>query len=283
MSEKTTLADILDANGVLTKEQVSQVKLEQINTGRDQGYIIRERGFASPKEIVRAQAQLRNVPFIDLSSRGISPSVLSKIPEAVARNYNLIPVGEAGGHLQVAMEDPLDLQVLEFLETKTGQKIDAMMAVPVDIKVAIEKSYSPGIEKEDRAALKETEAQGKQVQQQVRSMEDAQQVIRAVSAGARLRCWRGRSRSRSRSPRMRPGPGARGRMPSPAKSRIAAWTTRTRCPSAPIATTASWSGRPCARSSPATSGCTTAAMRTSRTIPSCARGPLSWPAHSTDG
>ena len=110
-----TIEDILASLGILTPDQVSQVKLAQINTGRQIKDILLEKGWATEKDILGAQARILDIPVIDLKDRPIGSEVLSKIPEAVAQHYVLIPFELKDNTLHVAMSDPLDLQVIELL------------------------------------------------------------------------------------------------------------------------------------------------------------------------
>ena len=91
MAEKTDLVDILQKQGLISAAQASQVKLEQINTGRDILELIQGRNWVSSKQIVAAQSELLKVPFVDLKDKAISSDILGKIPESVARHYCLIP------------------------------------------------------------------------------------------------------------------------------------------------------------------------------------------------
>lgn len=181
LAERTDIVDILVKSGVITEEQASQIRLEHINTGKELKSIVVERGLATSKQIVQSESQLLNVEFVDLSVKAISPEILSKIPESVARHYTLIPIGyDADGKMQVAMKDPLDLQLIEFLETKTGDEIHPLMAEDKSIKDAIAEMYSVGIEKEVRAALKETEKDVKEIEQQLETVDDLRKAVESA-------------------------------------------------------------------------------------------------------
>lgn len=180
MAERTDLIDILIQNKVVNEEQASQVRLEHINTGREIKDIILERGLTNSKQLVQAEAQLLNVPYIDLSQKAISPDILSKIPESVARHYTLVPVEYQDGKLAVAMLDPLDLQLVEFLETKTNDEIKPMMAEEDSIKVVISEMYSVGIEKEVRAALKESEKEITKLSKEIETVDDLRKAVESA-------------------------------------------------------------------------------------------------------
>lgn len=180
MVQKTDLLDILQKKGLLNDQELSQLRLEQVNTGHEIEEILRERAWVDPREIIQAKAQQYNIPFVDLSTQTISPEVLLKIPESVARHYILIPIQSKDSSLSVAMKDPLDLQLLEFLETKTGFKIKPLMADPEQIEKAINENYSVGIEKEVSAAVKETQKELEKMKIEIKDLKDVEQIVQSA-------------------------------------------------------------------------------------------------------
>lgn len=180
MTQKTDLVTVLTEEGVLTEEKASQVRVGQITSGNSVEQIIMDKGWATEVQLVKARAQMLNMAFVDIANTSISPDVIAKIPESVARHYTLIPVTVEEEKLQVAMKDPLDLQVIEFLETKTSLDIKPVIAVPDDIIRAINQNYNVGIEKEVTAALRETESEVDKVEKELASLDDAQDVINSA-------------------------------------------------------------------------------------------------------
>lgn len=153
-----TIIDVLEREGKLTPQQVSTVKLENINTGSPAERIILERDFATERDIAQARAKVLGIPFIEqegLEGSGISAEVLNMVPEQVARRYKLIPFKLDGDILSIAMADPLDIQVTQFIEKKTGKKTTRFLALEKDIKDAISDQYSQNITSEVVSALKE--------------------------------------------------------------------------------------------------------------------------------
>lgn len=153
-----SLIDILFNQGVLTREQVSSIKLESINLGVPPEKVIQDRSFATPAQIAEARGKLINVPFIKLDGMegpGISPEVLNLIPEQVARRYKLIPFRIEEDMIDVAMADPLDLQVTQFIEKKTSKRVKRFLALEEDILKAIYNEYSQNLTTDVVSALKE--------------------------------------------------------------------------------------------------------------------------------
>ncbi len=153
-----SIVDILNKQGVLTQEQLSQIKLESINSNITQEKILQDRGMATPRQIAQAKAQVMGIPYVsleELESSGISPEVLNLIPEQVARRYKLMPFKSEADVVSVAMADPLDLQVTQFLEKKTSKRVKRFFALEEDIQKAIYNQYSQNLTNDVESALKE--------------------------------------------------------------------------------------------------------------------------------
>jgi type IV pilus assembly protein PilB len=152
------IEDILAQQGIIKPDQLSAVKLESINTGQPIEKLILQHNFATSEQITQARAQLLNIPYLRLEGKAITSEVLNLIPEPVARRYKLIPFEKEGDIISVAMADPLDLQVMEFIEKKSGMKIKRFMAQEEDILRAISEQYSQNLTVEVASALKEVTA-----------------------------------------------------------------------------------------------------------------------------
>lgn len=149
------IEDILLRQGLLTPDQVSSVKLESINTGQPSEKILLDHNLIRPDKIAAARAILLNVPFVSLESKAIPADILNLIPEPVARRYRLIPFDKQNNELLVAMADPLDLQVIQFIEKKGGMRIKPYLALPEDILKAVSDQYAQNLTSEVTSALRE--------------------------------------------------------------------------------------------------------------------------------
>jgi type II secretory ATPase GspE/PulE/Tfp pilus assembly ATPase PilB-like protein len=70
--------------------------------------------------------------------------VLKRIPGAVARRFQTLPVAESDNAIIVAVENPMDMAKLEELRFIAGTKLLPVMANRDDIRAALEKNYSEG-------------------------------------------------------------------------------------------------------------------------------------------
>jgi len=170
--------DILYEEKKLTPDQLSAIKFEHINTGRAVEDIIAERGYVSPEDLVAARGKLLGIPYIKLGGRSIKTELLDLIPEPVARKYCLIPFEKETGTLKVAMKDPLDLQVIEFLEKRSKLKVKPYIAEESDIRNSIDEEYRKALGPEVSAALEEVGIAATKIEESIEDITKAEEVIR---------------------------------------------------------------------------------------------------------
>ena len=151
------ILDILLSSSRLSKEAAEQIRTESLTQGISIEELLRKKRTVPEQDILQARAAYLGIPFVTLSGRAISPEVINYIPEPVARRYILIAFlfETKANELSVAMQDPLDLQVIEFLEKKTGKKIKPYMGVKEDILSSIEEKYNQNLGEDVSAALEE--------------------------------------------------------------------------------------------------------------------------------
>ncbi|TSC87419.1 MAG: putative type II secretion system protein E [Microgenomates group bacterium Gr01-1014_7] len=162
MAAQTTqgnaIEDILLEQGLLTPDQVSAIKLESINSGQAVDRILLHHNIVPMEKIAQAKARILNVPFVKLEGKAISTDVLNLIPEPAARRYRIIPFEKSGDELWVAMEDPLDIQIIQFVEKRSGMRTKPFLALTDDILKAIGDQYAQNLTTDVTSALREVES-----------------------------------------------------------------------------------------------------------------------------
>lgn len=131
-----------------------EVEILQKNQAIDE-YLIQQ---GVKKDIVlKIKAASLNVQFVDITTSAIDPQALNFVPETLARRYTIIPYqfDAATETLFVATIDPLNFNLVEFLESKTRKRVVFALALAEDITKTINNSYSQNLSPEVRAALKE--------------------------------------------------------------------------------------------------------------------------------
>jgi len=108
-------------------------------------------------EIVKARAEIEQIPYIDLGKTPIDSQAVGLISESINRRYEIIPYrfDPKESAIYIATKDPFDTTIIDFLEKKTGKKIILILADHEQIVKMIDLSYSQGLSPEVRDALKE--------------------------------------------------------------------------------------------------------------------------------
>ncbi len=158
MEIEQKILPILIKRGKISEKEASEIKLAAENLGKSIIDILIGKRLITEDDLLSIKAEIYNLPYISLVGLGISPELLSLIPESVARKYKLIPfeIEKDTGRLKVAMKNPLDLPLIEFLEQKSGKTIIPYLAKEKEIEEKIEEEYSAGLAVEVSEALKET-------------------------------------------------------------------------------------------------------------------------------
>ena len=156
-SDAITLADILVQQKALSQGRGEQVKLAEVQSGKPQEDILVEQKLVTEEALVKAKAELYNIPYVDLATSPVNPDALSVLPQEVANRFLAFPVSldRSTKTLAIAMADPLDLTAIEFIEQKTNLRIKPLAAEPSKITDYINTQYATSLSQEVTAALKE--------------------------------------------------------------------------------------------------------------------------------
>jgi type IV pilus assembly protein PilB len=157
--------EILVQNNDITKEEAEHYEVESLQKNQPIDEYLIEKTHISRPEILKTKGLLLSTPVVNIGEVPIAPQALSLISESIARRYRLIPfeVNEVEKSMKVAMENPFDLQIIEFLEKKTGRRIETYLALPEEVSKAIDTFYTQGLSPDVVEALKEVQPEIKTI------------------------------------------------------------------------------------------------------------------------
>ncbi|NOY79072.1 MAG: Flp pilus assembly complex ATPase component [Calditrichaeota bacterium] len=135
------LGEILVEKGLISPEDLEKAFRMQKKTGERLGKILVDQGFLSEEDLLKALSLKLNIPTAKIDSYAIDPSVVEIITRDIAEKHKIIPLFKVNDTLTVAMADPLDVYVVDYLRHKTGLNIQTVLASESDIQKAIEKYY----------------------------------------------------------------------------------------------------------------------------------------------
>lgn len=142
------LETLLGRASLATPEQVTALKQEAVHLKRPLQELILEKQVTDEKTLVQAFADYSGIPYIELDPATIPSDVLNLIPERVARQYNavLFKIDPDGVH-HLAMEDPDDVQAVNFIQKEIGTNSKIYIATRDNILSALE-NYRGDVNKE---------------------------------------------------------------------------------------------------------------------------------------
>jgi type IV pilus assembly protein PilB len=133
------LGQILIELDMITPEQLETALEEHRRTPKSLGRVLIDMGMIKEGDLVRALAEQVGLEFVDLSEHPIDPTATTLLPEALARRYRAIPIGERDGKLLVAMSDPANVYALDDIRTITNRDVQPLVATAADVERAIQK------------------------------------------------------------------------------------------------------------------------------------------------
>lgn len=133
---KRLKAFLLDA-GLVDQKLIDSAEKKAEKSGKDLGDELIGEGKLTEEDLIRLQAYILGMPFVDLEHEKISEETLRIIPEPIARTHNIVSYKKDGKNLEVAMLDPGDLETIEFIKKTSKLKILPRLTTKSSIKNAI--------------------------------------------------------------------------------------------------------------------------------------------------
>jgi type IV pilus assembly protein PilB len=115
------LAQFLLDSGLVTKTEIEEA--QKAVPSKKWAQFLVEKKIISDEQLHKAYAYVNGIPYVDLENVLISKEVLRVIPESIARKNNIVAFQKEDGRLKVAMLDPDNLPVIDFIRKKTEFKI----------------------------------------------------------------------------------------------------------------------------------------------------------------
>ncbi|HEX8763325.1 MAG TPA: GspE/PulE family protein [Candidatus Saccharimonadales bacterium] len=133
---------LLKASGGFNAEQLKKMREQAAAEKKMLQDVAIQSNKITEAELTRLYAREIDVPFADITPGNISKDILKLIPERVARQYGAIAFDvDTDGVVFVALEDPDDIQALNFLQKQLGKPMRIHIA-PTSIINATLDQYS---------------------------------------------------------------------------------------------------------------------------------------------
>ncbi len=157
--ENSQLYDYLIENKILDEQKIAPIFVHAQRDNKQLCELLIEENILDEITCVKSIAAVLGYPFVDLTKETISGDILNLIPEQVAKKSQVIAFGKEGDTLKVAMKDPEDLQMIDFLKKKTDFDIMPYVTTVDSIQTAL-KQYTKSLKVEFGEMLDDSDSDG---------------------------------------------------------------------------------------------------------------------------
>jgi type IV pilus assembly protein PilB len=134
--------ELLVSKGLLSHEELAEVLNEQRKKGGRLGEALLRLKMLSDEDVTMALAEHLSMEYVRLDdTTKIDVSIARMLPEAIAKRFCLVAIGEVDDKVIVAMADPLDIIAIDTITLKIKRQIRVVVGSPKEIRQAIEVVY----------------------------------------------------------------------------------------------------------------------------------------------
>lgn len=131
----------------ITDEQLESIKDEQKQGNRPLQDLVIRHDILSDKDLTKLYAEYADIPFVEIAPKTVEKTILDILPEKIARQYNAVVFAIDGTTKHLAMEDPDDMQAVDFLQKQVGTDYKLFVATKENILQVLE-NYRDGVAEE---------------------------------------------------------------------------------------------------------------------------------------
>jgi type IV pilus assembly protein PilB len=140
---------LLKSSGKVTEAQLKSLKEQEKTDKKPLQDLALKNNLVSERDLTKLYADEIEVPLIELNAREIKKEVLNILPERIARQYNAVVFGvDENDTKLVAMEDPDDIQALNFLQKQLGNNIRVYISLNSLLQAALDQYRGENINNE---------------------------------------------------------------------------------------------------------------------------------------
>ncbi len=134
-----SLAKLLEQGGIATPDQIEVLQTQAIENEKTLRETVIASNLISDSDLTQLYAKYIDVPFVELIAQDIPKETLLRIPERIARQYTAVVFKlDEDGIAHVAMDDPDDVQAVNFLEKELGNTAMIYIATTANVLDCLE-------------------------------------------------------------------------------------------------------------------------------------------------
>ncbi len=139
----------LVTQGKLTQSDLDKYQKLGEAEGKELEVVLAEKKIVNEEDVAKVQAQLHNLPYINLAEQKIDSAVLRLIPPETSKTYQVAAFAKEGQTLHAALVNPRNfkaIEVVEFLSKQAGYNVKYYVISPASFQIASKRYYALGEE-----------------------------------------------------------------------------------------------------------------------------------------
>jgi type IV pilus assembly protein PilB len=176
----STLAEILILRGFMPIESLDSLS----DSSAEEGTILSllDQGILTDAQLASARAAQVGLEFVDLTEYPVDRNAVARVPAALCRRHELLPIAISGDELTVAVWNPGDVFALDDVRAATRLRVNTVVAERADLGAAIDRYLRADGELNDLTTALEEESQPQGlVPMTAEALEDDAPIVRFVN------------------------------------------------------------------------------------------------------
>jgi type IV pilus assembly protein PilB len=141
MKFKKRLGEMLVEDGLITEDRLKQALIDQKKAGLKLGQFLTRQGIVSELQIIDLLSQQLKIAKFHPDEYPLDIDLSRQIPIEVAQKYQIAPLRKKGRLLTIAIVDPLDINVLDYIEVLTNSEVEPVVCSEREVNQLINSLY----------------------------------------------------------------------------------------------------------------------------------------------
>lgn len=160
----SAIKDAIIKSGFVTEDDLTQAEKIAHDQSRSLVEVLIERGILVEKFLGQILGKSLGYPYADLRNKIIEDEVLNILSEKYASEKRVLTFGKRDKTILLAMENPADIETIEFIKKKTGYLVEVYFTLAAvlddgldqyrkDLKLDFEKVISENVSQAEKMAI----------------------------------------------------------------------------------------------------------------------------------
>lgn len=133
------ITKLLTGNNIATEQQLSSLRDQAVTASHSLQEAAIEGKLITEPDLTKLFAQYADLPYIEIDPKDIPTDTLNRIPERIARQYSAVIFKiDDDGLVHLAMDDPDDVQAVNFIEKEIGENVKIYIAPHANILLCLD-------------------------------------------------------------------------------------------------------------------------------------------------